>query len=558
MTSPIRVPPSGPSPSPLLIVGEFPSADDEWKLSPFAGHSGEELTRMLHEANIIRTEARITHVCQYRPPRSDFAAFFETSKSKAALKGLPHNWAGRYFSDEIAEGRENLLHTIRETKPQVILALGEAALWALTGQSGLTSWRGSLLDLHPDLVEACECKPTIIPSFTPSAVQRMWEWRALAVRDFRRVSAYLESPEQYQYPSYTFAIRPTLSGVMQTLEYLFREVGRGELRIACDIETIARHIACVGLAWNSTEALCIPFMDKGGVPYWNFDEEVAVYAKLKSLLTHPNCYVVGQNFNYDAQHFAKHFGYKPNLRFDTMLAQHLLFPGLSKSLDFISSMYCHYHRYWKDELKEYHKMPDDVHQFWSYNCKDCVITWEASVELERCVESAGLSEQLAFQHRMADHVFNTMLRGVRIDAKRRSEVAGELMEAISVRESLIHQIAGEPLNVGSPKQMKEFFYDSLNLTPILHKKTKKPTLDDNALTKLAEKNPLLHPLVSLISEKRSLGVFLSTFCLMPLDSDGRMRTSYNIAGTETFRFNSGENAFGNGGNLQNIPKGEEA
>jgi DNA polymerase-1 len=151
-----------------------------------------------------------------------------------------------------------------------------------------------------------------------------------------------------------------------------------------------------------------------------------------------------------------------------------------------------------------------------------------------------------------------MLRGVRIDAKRRSEVAGELMEAISVRESLIHQIAGEPLNVGSPKQMKEFFYDSLNLTPILHKKTKKPTLDDNALTKLAEKNPLLHPLVSLISEKRSLGVFLSTFCLMPLDSDGRMRTSYNIAGTETFRFNSGENAFGNGGNLQNIPKGEEA
>ncbi|HNA84888.1 MAG TPA: hypothetical protein PLB04_04945, partial [Nitrospira sp.] len=63
--------------------------------------------------------------------------------------------------------------------------------------------------------------------------------------------------------------------------------------------------------------------------------------------------------------------------------------------------------------------------------------------------------------------------------------------------------------------------------------------------------------VELIDKKRSLGVFLSTFCLMALDSDGRMRCSFNVCGTETMRFSSSENAFGNGGNLQNIPKGDE-
>ena len=57
---------------------------------------------------------------------------------------------------------------------------------------------------------------------------------------------------------------------------------------------------------------------------------------------------------------------------------------------------------------------------------------------------------------------------------------------------------------------------------------------------------------------RSLGVFLSTFVNAPLDVDGRMRCSFNIAGTETYRFSSSKNAFGSGMNMQNIPKGGES
>jgi hypothetical protein len=95
------------------------------------------------------------------------------------------------------------------------------------------------------------------------------------------------------------------------------------------------------------------------------------------------------------------------------------------------------------------------------------------------------------------------------------------------------------------------------LPVIKNRKTKQPTCNAEALGKLAEKFPLIKPLTDLIEEKRSLGVFLSTFCMMPLDTDGRMRCSYNVAGTETFRLSSSENAFGSGGNLQNVPKGEE-
>jgi DNA polymerase I-like protein with 3'-5' exonuclease and polymerase domains len=105
--------------------------------------------------------------------------------------------------------------------------------------------------------------------------------------------------------------------------------------------------------------------------------------------------------------------------------------------------------------------------------------------------------------------------------------------------------------------MQDFFYGDLKLPVQIDRKTKRPTLNAKAMAALAEKEPLLRPLVELIDKKRSLGVFLSTFCLMPLDTDGRMRCSFNVCGTETMRFSSSENAFGTGGNLQNIPKGDK-
>jgi DNA polymerase I-like protein with 3'-5' exonuclease and polymerase domains len=123
------------------------------------------------------------------------------------------------------------------------------------------------------------------------------------------------------------------------------------------------------------------------------------------------------------------------------------------------------------------------------------------------------------------------------------------------REQYFIDILGHPLNPKSPLQMKRLFYEDLKQKEVINRKTGTVTLNDEALQKIASREPLLRPLVRAISEFRSLGVFLSTFVNAKLDSDQRLRCSYNIAGTETFRLSSSQNAFDSGLNLQNIPKG---
>ena len=194
-------------------------------------------------------------------------------------------------------------------------------------------------------------------------------------------------------------------------------------------------------------------------------------------------------------------------------------------------------------------------KLWQYNCRDCTITWECYEAIQKNITTMGLREPADFQQILFNAVLESMLRGVRVDVSRRGEWEMRLLDEISARNTWFHAVLGHPLNPRSPKQMTSLFYNDLKQREIKSRASGNPTLDDSALTVLGEREPLLLPLIRKIQEYRSLGVFLSTFVRMPLDYDGRMRTSFNIAGTETFRFSSSENPFGNGGNLENIPKG---
>jgi DNA polymerase I-like protein with 3'-5' exonuclease and polymerase domains len=131
-----------------------------------------------------------------------------------------------------------------------------------------------------------------------------------------------------------------------------------------------------------------------------------------------------------------------------------------------------------------------------------------------------------------------------------------LTEEEATRQQWLNTVIGKPLNPRSPKQLQELFYHDLGCAVVTSRKTQRPTTDSDALDKIALSDPILRPICSAINQIRQLSNFRSV-CLQPIDHDSRIRCSYNIAGTETFRFSSSQDAFGFGTNLQNISSGQE-
>ncbi len=324
-------------------------------------------------------------------------------------------------------------------------------------------------------------------------------------------------------------------------------------------------MSCIGIAWSKLDAICIPLMQVGKhTGYWMEEEEAALVFEMYRLFTHPNAQIVGQNFLYDAQYIYRWWHFVPRVVRDTMIGQHALFCNMPKALDFQSSMYCEHHVYWKDEGKEYDPRKHPEERYWAYNCTDAVRTYEIDDVQMSLRETMGMAAPFDFQQSLFHPVLRTMLRGVRIDQKVRKDFGTELMSEIETRDLWFKTVLGHKLNPRSPLQMQKLIYDDLK-QPVIRKRSMKegrvvmvPTLDDAALTTIHNREPLLRPLVKNIAEIRSLGVFLSTFVRAPLDADERMRCSFNVAGTVTYRFSSSENAFGSGTNLQNVPKGEES
>jgi DNA polymerase len=538
-----------------MIVGEAPGYEEEIKGRPFVGASGQLLDKMLGEAGIARSECFITNVCNIRPPKNDINVFI--AKAKKDRTPAHYKVKDKWVLKPIVDGIAQLQAAIESVKPKIIITLGNTPLWALTGLWGVTKWRGSMLHYGDAGIK-------LIPTIHPASVLREWSQRAIVVSDLRRAARFKDG-HPYPAPAYHFIIRPSYGNCIQTLDQLYLRANHsGGVRLSFDLETRAGHIACAGISWSLVDAICIPFMCmERREGYWSAAEEAEIVYRLYRLLTHPGCRVVGQNLLYDCQYTWKHWHFVPNVVQDTMISQHAIFSDMPKSLAFIASMYCDYYVYWKDEGKNWAaNLGED--QLWRYNCLDCVYTDEVAHAEVKTAENLGLSDVHRLQQSMFWPVLAAMQQGVRIDKKRRDELILEVQEAIDQRRGLLTSILGHELNVNSPKQMHALFYHDLQLPVQMKRATKstpaRPTLDDEAMQKLAKIDPMLQPVFNAIADCRTLGIFLSNFLCRPLSEDGRIRCSYNIGGSingksapKTYRLSSSEDAFGSGANLQTIP-----
>lgn len=543
----------GPTNARIMIVGEAPGADEVRLGRPFVGYSGQLLDTMLADAGISRSECFITNVCQERPPCNKMDLWMPNTKrgqeDLLALGG--REVLGRIVHPHVASGYETLQQDIEHVKPDLIIALGGTALWALASLNGISSWRGSTL-LH-------ESGAVLVPTFHPAAVLRQYSSRPIVVHDLRRAVATWKQGG-IKRPDWNFLVRPTYSEVTHVLTDLLAQAKSGPLLLAGDIETRSQFTTCVGLAWTTTDAICIPLVSaEHPTGYYTEEEEAAIVYALYLLLTHPNVSLVGQNFIYDAQYFVRYWHFIPNLRHDTMLAQHVISPRMPKSLDFIASLHCEYYVYWKDDGKDWRSLgAGDEERYWRYNCEDCVRTLEAHYSQQAAIDKMGLRDVYNFQMSMWRPVLKMMIRGVDVDLTVMKKMRKELEDHAQTCLTEIEQMVGYKLNPRSPKQMQDFFYTQMGLPVQRSRATKGITCDDEALATLAKKEPIIAPIVQRIAEYRSCStVKANALRSTAVGWDGRVHSSFNIAGAVTYRLSSSEDAFGSGMNLQNITRGDE-
>lgn len=559
------VPGRGPLDAEVLILGEAPGENEVLRQEPFVGASGWEGHRMMAEAGwfpLVRENRdiappfpniRINNVVPFRPRDNIIDAWFPGSKKAAAEVGA--KWInGRWCCKEVEDGLTALGRELSSMPNlKLVLALGGTALWALTGNEGITNWRGSQIKLQ---------NFSVVPVLHPASILRQWNQRWYSVLDYKRALRWKH--EEFATPPYRFIVAPDFVRARDTLGYILNRILFQDARVVCDIETRDGHITCIGFAWSELDAICIPLLTSNG-PYWSLEHEQELTWLMIKILTHSQGHIIGQNFLYDRQYFAKHYGVRVRCDSDTMFKQHICLPGVTKGLDFISSIHNHFHCFWKEESKNWDPKVGEQ-QLWVYNCKDAVATFEANVHLSSMVTLFGHDARLADQMDDAEGAFDMMLRGFRVDFEARKNLDAELSRLMQICKKFITEVIGWNIFADtekegvSPTKVMKLFYEIFKLPPqyAIGKGKKRLTADAKAVDELLlVADPVYRPILEAIVDYRSLSVLRNTFARAPVDPDGRLRCSFNVAGPETFRWSSSEDAFGFGMNLQNIPRDED-
>ncbi|UCE76696.1 MAG: DNA polymerase I, partial [Gammaproteobacteria bacterium] len=320
------------------------------------------------------------------------------------------------------------------------------------------------------------------------------------------------------------------------------------------LDYMQAEIVGVSFAMEPGHAAYLPLAhDYPGAPE-QLDRE-RVLERLRPLLENPRKAKLGHHLKYDRSVLANHGIQLRGIGYDSMLESYLLDSTASRhDLDSLCQKYLSHTNIKFEDVagkgaKQLTFNQVALEQATPYAAEDADMT----LRLHRI-----LWPRLAAEPRLKSlfeelelpllAVLGDMERaGVKVDVAMLARQSGELAERMQAVEREAHALAGQPFNLGSPKQIQAILYDQQQL-PVLAKTPKgAPSTAESVLQELA----LDYPLPRLILEHRSLSKLKSTYTdKLPQQvnpATGRVHTSYHQAVAATGRLSSSDP------NLQNIP-----
>ena len=277
-------------------------------------------------------------------------------------------------------------------------------------------------------------------------------------------------------------------------------------------------------------------------------------AMLKPMLEDDATLKIGQNIKYDVKIMARH-GIRVAPVDDTMLMSYALNAGThNHGMDELAETYLGHKCVPIKELIGsgkaqigFQQVPVDKAA--DYAAEDAEVTWRLWHRFRPELSRERVATAYEVMERPMVQVLADMeMAGIRIDADHLRRMSGAFAQKMAALEAEIHDLAGGPFNVGSPKQLGEILFDRMGLAGGKQGKTGAFSTSAEVLEDLAAEG---HDLPARVLDWRAISKLKSTYTdALPLHVNpetGRVHTSYSIAGAQTGRLASTEP------NLQNIP-----
>ena len=264
---------------------------------------------------------------------------------------------------------------------------------------------------------------------------------------------------------------------------------------------------------------------------------------------------IGQNLKYDINVLSNYGVEVKGQMFDTMLAHYVLHPEMRHNMDYLAEVYLKYKTIHIDELigergKNQKSMrdltPKDVYE---YAAEDADITLQLKLKLEEELRQEGMTDLFEKIEMPLMPVLARMERnGVMVNTESLKHTSNEFSEKMNDIEEEIHQLAGEPFNISSPRQVGDILFGKLKIISNPKKtKTGQYVTSEDVLQNLKTKHPIVEKILEYRGYKKLLSTYIDALPTLINKRTGHIHTSYNQAVTATGRLSSSDP------NLQNIP-----
>ncbi|MBW7832096.1 MAG: DNA polymerase I [Simplicispira suum] len=327
--------------------------------------------------------------------------------------------------------------------------------------------------------------------------------------------------------------------------------------VAIDTETTsldAMRAEIVGISFSvqAGEAAYIPLAHSGP----DAPEQLPlaeVLARLKPWLEDGKRHKLGQHIKYDRHVLANHGIEVQGYAHDTMLQSYVLEVHKPHSLTSLALRHTGRTGISYEDLcgKGAHQIPFaqvPVDQAAAYSCEDSDQTLDVHNALWPLLQA---DDKLRFIYELemasSETLFRIERNGVLIDAPTLAAQSHALGQRIVQLETEAYEIAGQPFNLASPKQLGEIFFDKLGMPVVKKTATGARSTDEEVLEKLAEDYPLPAKLLEHRSLSKLKGTYTDKLAQLANPRTGRVHTHYAQAVAVTGRLSSTDP------NLQNIP-----